>query len=107
LTYLPDTQVRNDFEHIDQRLEKWADESKHHNYFDYNIGLLPNGVSVDGGPPPDKDVFRNYNPENGEMMFWGSRFYVHEVMKEIQTILPEAHRQAQEWPPPPEATPPA
>ena len=89
--------MRNHFEHFDEKLDDWWRDSERHNYVDMNIG--PEG-QVEGAD--EIDVFRQFDPASGEVMFWSKRFNLREVIAEIQRILPivtgEAHKP--HWEPP-------
>jgi hypothetical protein len=36
------------------------------------------------------DTFRNFNPQTGDLVFWGRSYNVLEVVKEVERILPIA-----------------
>jgi len=90
--------IRNDFEHFDERLEKWWKKSKHHNYFDLNLSSRTGIVGVS-----EVDWFRNFDPQTGEVMFWGTDFNLNLLVKEIMVILPkltaEVRKPSWEMPP--------
>ena len=86
---LPD--MRNHFEHFDDRLDHWWDTSRRHNYVDLNVGLAVGGVE-------DDDTFRNYFPQTGEVVFWGERFDLRLIAEEVQRILPKLRQEAEKPP---------
>lgn len=85
--------MRNNFEHIDERIDEWAAISQTGHFLDQNIGSL-GGISLGGGPPPDHDVFRHFDPETGDLIFWGQRFNVPALANEVGRIHPIAVREA-------------
>jgi hypothetical protein len=83
--------VRNHFEHFDERLDRWWQESPTHSDVDFNIMSkqrlsVPSLVQV--------DWFRNYDPATGDLSFWGDDFNLKELMKEVQRILPKLREEA-------------
>jgi len=75
--------MRNNFEHFDERLDKWWNESQQHNNVDFNIG----GKYAFGHHEPI-DYFRNFDPVTTELYFWSQEFNVKELITEVQRILP-------------------
>lgn len=73
--------MRNNFEHYDERIDRWWRESKHHNYVDLNVGrpgIFPT--------PADIDIFRNFDPASGSLTFWGDSFHLPTLITEIATL---------------------
>lgn len=77
--------IRNDFEHFDERLTRWWEESASHNCIDLNIG--PVRTATKGFS--EIDTFRNFNPASGEVMFWGTDFNINSIISEVIRILPK------------------
>ncbi len=83
---LRDVNMRNNFEHMDERLDRWWGESARHNHVDRNIGPKDLVKSFD-----DNDIFRAFDPSTGEIVFWGESFNLKTLMAEIVRILPAVH----------------
>jgi len=91
---LRQVKIRNDFEHLDERLDKWWRDSPNHNVVDAMVG--PDDlVGGDPGVFGDKDFLRWLNPETGKVIFWGNELHIPSVMQEILRILPIAEREHQ------------
>lgn len=78
---LREVYMRNNFEHFDERLERWWAESKRHNYVDLNIGIVFHSTDI-------IDIFRNYYPAHREITFWGQSFNLENIVNEVLRILP-------------------
>ena len=61
--------VRNDFEHFDERIERWAKTTDFKMYFGRNIGPDDWVVSYPEGAPPDRQ-FGHFNPASMIVTFW-------------------------------------
>ncbi len=81
--------MRNNFEHFDERLEKWWFDSQKHNYVDFNIG----NKDVFGNHDPI-DYFRNFDPVTTELYFWSQEFNIQEITNEVQMIYPKLQEEA-------------
>ncbi|RWP49513.1 hypothetical protein [Mesorhizobium sp.] len=77
---LRDVAMRNNFEHIDERIDRWWENSPAHDYVDINIG--------DVGGVAQQDMFRNYNMDTQKLTFWGEDFDVQGIVDEVLRILP-------------------
>jgi hypothetical protein len=86
------TTLRNHFEHIDERIDRWWAESINHNYLDGNIA--PEGWIR--AQAAEIDIFRTYDSETGVVLFWGDRVNIHEVMREVDRIYPVLLAESQE-----------
>jgi hypothetical protein len=82
--------MRNNFEHFDERLERWWNESKRHNYADMNIG--PKGGYIFG--LETIDMFRLFDPNTTDLTFWGEEFNIQAIVTEAQNILPRLLKEA-------------
>ena len=76
--------VRNHWEHFDERLDEWWRDSTQHNYVDRNIGPVPAGQMAPGSTPVD--VFRNFDTATGELAFWGDTFNVPAMVRELDRL---------------------
>lgn len=81
--------MRNNFEHFDERLDKWWNESQRHNSVDFNIGHK----NAFGHHDPI-DYFRNFDPQTADLYFWSQEFNIKELITEVQTILPKLQAEA-------------
>ena len=80
-----DINVRNDFEHFDERIDSWIINSKRHNYADKNI--MPVGA-ISGLDP--KDNFRQYDPKTKILYFAGREYHIerlHEYVQQVKLAL--------------------
>jgi hypothetical protein len=84
--------IRNDYEHLDERLERWWAESTHHNYVGEMIG--PRG-SIGGAGIGDKDILRWFDQSTGDLIFWGNELNVPVVLAEVRKLLPIAAAEAE------------
>lgn len=75
------TSMRNNFDHFDDRLDTWWATSKNHLHFDY---LVAPGWSVGGMDATD--VFRWYDPETTEVIFWGDKYPLATILAEVVRI---------------------
>lgn len=96
---LRETSMRNNFEHFDERIVRWFDQSARHNKVDLAVGP----ADMIGGVDPI-DMFRHFNPENGTAIFWGEEFHVGKAINEVLRILPLVEQESRkpEWVPPQE-----
>jgi hypothetical protein len=88
--------VRNRFEHFDEYLTDW---SKLPNQPRFYVDLAitdtdtPSIIREDGTPAADeKDLFRQFNPRTGEVVFWGERFDLRQVVDEATQLLETARK---------------
>lgn len=79
--------MRNNFEHFDERLDRWWKESKRHNFSDLNIGLIIAGID-------EIDSFRNFDPKSTDLSFWGQKFNLQELINEVRSIVPKLEAEA-------------
>lgn len=85
---LAPTQMRNNFDHFDERLDEWWARSTDHNYVDLNFGDVASTIQ---GVSPE-DMFRSYDPQSGNVAFWGQQYNLPTIMNEIERIAPLALR---------------
>jgi hypothetical protein len=81
---LRDTALRNDFEHFDERLEKWRAEHPQGNFVGRNIG--PSNMIVIEGEP-EHQRFQQFDPDAGVVTFWAHSVALRPLLAEIQRIL--------------------
>jgi len=86
---LRDVNMRNNFEHLDERLDKWWAESARHNHADLNIGPIGAIAGLD-----DIDMFRLFDPHSTEIVFWSQRFNLQSLIDEVQRVLPTLRAEA-------------
>lgn len=82
--------MRNHFEHMDERIDRWWSESQQHNYADKNIG--PKDRTLIG--LDNIDMFRLFDPETTEIVFWGQEFNLRSIVNEVRKILPLLQKEA-------------
>ena len=82
--------IRNHWEHFDERLDEWWRDSPAHFYIDRNIGSGPIIGGLVGGPGvatiKPLDVFSNYDSAAGELTFWGDTFSVPAIVAELEHL---------------------
>jgi hypothetical protein len=81
--------MRNNFEHFDERLEKWWADSTAHGAIDLCIG-----PKSEWGSGPEIDRFRIFDPSTTAILFWGDTFNLQSLVKEATRIRPIALEQA-------------
>jgi hypothetical protein len=86
---LRDRELRNDFEHFDERLESWYRMSEHGTYVGRNIGPF-------GSIPrlPDVERFQHYNSETGIVSFFAHAVSIPDLVREAARILPIAEAES-------------
>ena len=78
--------MRNNFEHLDERMDRWWRKSKHHNHVDKIIG--PKATTIVGADP--RDIFRFFDPQTTELIFWGQEIQHPGDCNRSPTDTPEA-----------------
>jgi hypothetical protein len=93
-----DRTTRNHFEHFDERVEDWYTASENRPariFIDHAVG--PVAEMVD--PPPARiEVFRHYDPETGQLTFWGDVLSVPELTADAERLLSTAQAEADRLP---------
>lgn len=84
---LKDVTLRNHYEHFDERIDRWWNESLDHNFADMCYGKP--------GPKGYLGLFRQYDHESRTLGFWGDVFDVGALIAEINRILPTVRKQAE------------
>ena len=92
--------MRNNYEHFDERLERWSETSRQSNYLD--LSVIP--VNAVHGPDAirglDDIKLRTYDPATGVLTFWGEQFDIRALIKEIEQILLRLREECQKPVPP-------
>lgn len=81
--------MRDNYEHFDERIDRWWQQSSRHNYADLNIGTPSMISSLE-----ETDMFRTFDPQTGDVIFWGQSFNVPVLIDEITRILPTVAAEA-------------
>jgi len=81
--------MRNNYEHFDDRIDTWWQQSKRHNAADCNIMPRAEIRGID-----DIDRFRAFDPVTNDLSFWGQDFNVQELIDEVQRIFPKLKEEA-------------
>ena len=75
--------LRDHFEHFDERLDEWAEESKHRNM----IGrLLGPRSAVGGNSIEDRDIILHFDPQTNIFAFRGQQFDLQELANGISDL---------------------
>ena len=91
------TDMRNNHDHFDERLDRWWKESTSHNMTDHNLGPIGAIGGVD-----DIDRFRDYDPATTSLFFWGDEYNLRAIVSEVHRILPKLKEESEKphWDPP-------
>lgn len=85
-------ELRNHFEHYDERIDRWWKNSPRHNHVDRMIGP-PSAISgID-----DEDRFRVLDPsgpDGPQIVFWGQTFDLQPIASECERIMAIAEVEA-------------
>lgn len=87
---LRDVAMRNHFEHYDERIDRWNNESKQHNVLDRMIGPPSAVAGID-----TIDRFRVYEPGTMMVHFWGDSFQLQPIADEVSRLFPIAQYEAE------------
>ncbi|MDQ0320037.1 hypothetical protein QO002_002175 [Pararhizobium capsulatum DSM 1112] len=91
---LREVTMRNNFEHMDERIDRWWVNSKQHVHVDRVVA--PKGaVAI----PDPTDLFREFDPTTTNVGFWGQEFNIQALVDAVQAILPalEAEAKKPHW----------
>ena len=80
--------MHNNFEHFDERIDKWFATSSNRVHVDRVIGP-PNVL----GGVSDPDMFRVFDTTTAEVVFWGQRYSLKTIMDEITRVYPIAKQE--------------
>lgn len=86
---LREVNMRNNFEHFDERLDKWWRKSKRHNIADLSVGPPSTFQGLE-----DIERFRMFDPSTTNMTFWGEEFNIQNIVNEVTRIFPTLQREA-------------
>jgi hypothetical protein len=86
---LQEVAFRNHLEHYDEKLLKWWETSDTHIHVSRVIGRN----AVGGNAIQPRDIFQQYLPDSGEVIFWGETFDVGRLVRECSEILKVAERE--------------
>jgi hypothetical protein len=84
-----DVAMRNNFEHYDERPDKWWKTSEHHNHLDMSAF-----ASGDVAGLAEIDMFRVFDSSTGDVVFWGQRFNLNELVQAVSNLLPVVSAEA-------------
>ena len=87
---LANTDLRNHLEHYDERLDRWHQNSSNHFYVDYGFG--PRETAIRG--VPDSDIFRFFDPQTNEVIFWGEHYAMQPLVDAVCQLLPIAQNES-------------
>ena len=92
--------MRNNYEHFDERLDDWWEKSQEHHFADLNIGPAEDITAF--GP---LNTFRSIDSDTADLIFWGDRFNVLDLVREVRRIRPKVAAEAEKhhWPREPSA----
>ncbi|NVP55977.1 hypothetical protein [Mycoplana rhizolycopersici] len=79
---LREVTMRNNFEHIDERILHWAANSKLRHYVDICYG--PKGSFETAEPI---DAFRVFETDTTNLVFWGQEFNVNRIVEATEDLL--------------------
>lgn len=80
---LEDRTLRNHLTHFDERLGKWASNSRGHNFIDQNIGDIDRLVAGVG----QTDFIRNYNPRTHTYLFLEKNLIFKYTLKKYKKFI--------------------
>lgn len=83
---LRQTDMRNNWDHFDDRLDRWWRESSKHNVVDFNVITSKQFDIIVDNP---LDYFRVFNWWTGEVYFWGDSFNLVDLLNEVVAIVPK------------------
>jgi hypothetical protein len=77
--------LRNNFEHYDQKLERWAQESAHHHRVS-GVGRGPVSAFAEQAGIELLNRLHYYDVANQQITFWGDEFALDPILAEVQRI---------------------
>lgn len=93
---IKDRTLRDHFEHYDERLDAWAEESRNKNIVRKMVGPRS---AVGGDAIGDGDIIEHYDPATKKLAFRGEHFdmqvladTVQDIYKRTQALLAKKHR---------------
>lgn len=85
-------ELRNHFEHFDERIESWATSSKRKNFVDSNIGPSNFIVGVDL-----EDFLRNFDTDAMAVTFKGDTFELQPIVDELVDLRKKAELNSNQY----------
>jgi hypothetical protein len=85
--------MRNHYEHFDERLDRWWNESKGPQYVDLNVSSRSDISVVD-----KNNWFRNFDRKTRQLTFWEDDFDIQGIIEEVRRILPKVQEEADKSP---------
>jgi hypothetical protein len=86
---LKDRELRDHFEHFDERLQAWADRPGPKNIVDNNIIIgMPLEQAISGFDP--QDIFRTYVSPPPSVRFWDNTYELHVVAEALRQLMQTA-----------------
>lgn len=82
---LRDVDMRNNYEHFDERIDRWWKESPGHSTVDLMVGPIR---SIHAPGLSQKDWFRVYDPQTSLIYFWGEEFDLQAIVTEAERLIP-------------------
>lgn len=82
--------LRNHFEHFDERLEEWVERDPRRNFVDMNVG--PPGML--GGIDPAQSFLRHFDPSRWVASFWDEEY---ELLPVLDAAAELRERAKPEW----------
>lgn len=79
--------LRNHFEHYDERIDRWHETSQAHNFLDRFLGSPESVAGL-------ADIERFRDPATASVYFWGERFDLQPIAKEVDRLLTIAKAEA-------------
>lgn len=91
-----DVAMRNNFEHFDERLDRWWSESRSHNICDLNVASRADIAGIE-----KLGWFRNFDPQTTNVTFWSEDFNIQRIVTEVERLLPRLEKEARKphWEP--------
>jgi hypothetical protein len=77
--------IRDDFEHLDERVEEWSSAEGRSDYVGRNIG---DGVHIAGEQERRGRRFGQYDPSSGIVTFWTHSVFLPDIIAEVKRIHP-------------------
>lgn len=87
---LQNRDVRNHFEHYDERLHEWAKNMPERLFLDSNIMPLSSVRNVN-----PKNIARNFDQTTFSVSFFSDSFYLEPIIKEIESLYEKAETEAE------------
>jgi hypothetical protein len=86
---LRDTDLRNDFEHFDERIESWysASQGRSRIFVGRYIGPRGGGIVTDDPTNDDEHVWRQFDPATKVVAFWDHAVSIQDIIAEVDRIL--------------------